>query len=100
MEQARNGVSSLVSKDYDSGCDTTEYASTLDSPRSGSHRPSSVASLASLSHHAKSLVSTFSCTGEREVADRVKKVNGGRLINPRNRSPPQIRGSPRYSSRK
>ena len=81
MEQARQGVSS-VGKGYDSDrCDTNDFSSNIDSPRSA--RPSSIASMASLSHHAKSIVSTFSCTGEREFSDRHSKKSVNQRINPR-----------------
>ena len=83
MEQARQGISS-IGKDYDSDrCDTNDICSNIDSPRSA--RPSSIASMASLSHHAKSIVSTFSCTGEREYSDRQNKKSGSQriLVNPR-----------------
>ena len=109
MDQARQGVSS-IGKDSDSErYDTHDYsnhASNSDSPRSG--RPSSVASFASFSHHAKSIASTFSCTGEREYAERQKK-NGNR-INSRihhhggDKSPPPPTSShhrsPQYVSRR
>jgi hypothetical protein len=108
MDQARQGVSSMaVAQHSDSEqYDFTNQSSNSDSPRSA--RPSSVASFASLSHHAKSIASTFSCTGERELAERQKK-NGGRTNgNSRiyhhggDKSPTQSsqRISPQYSSRR
>ena len=87
MEQAKQGVQSLGAaagggRDSDSErCDDLQpQPSNSDcSPRSG--RPSSVASFASLSLHAKSIVSTFSCNGERELAEqhRQKKSYGSRI---------------------
>ncbi len=103
MDQARQGVSS-IGKDSDNEKyldNESHHASNYDSPRSG--RPSSVASFASLSHHAKSIVSTFSCTGEREFAEQKKS---GNRINPRrnvDRSPPPAtttHRSPQYNSRR
>ena len=89
MEQAKLGVQNLGAavaggqgRDSDSErCDDLRpQPSTSDySPRSG--RPSSVASFASLSLHAKSIVSTFSCNGERELAEQQqqKKSYGSRI---------------------
>jgi len=109
MDQARQGVSS-IGKDSDNekylDNDSSQHASAsnYDSPRSG--RPSSVASFASLSHHAKSIVSTFSCTGEREFAEQKKSGNSNRIHPRRNMdrsSPPPAttaQRSPRYNSKR
>lgn len=99
MDQARQVVST-IGKDYDSDrCDTTTNdfsASNVDSPRSGSNKPSSVASFASLSHHAKSIVGTFSCNGEREFSERYQK-GGNRISSSRTFHSSSGRSSPRQS---
>ncbi len=89
MEQAKLGVHALGAttegggNSLDTTMDTTDEHSHqqhsrtyADSPKSG-RNSSSVASFASLSHHAKSIVSTFSCTGERELAEHQEQQRRG-----------------------
>ncbi len=75
MEQAKQGMQSLGKDSDDERYDDIQPPNASDSPRSG--RPSSVASFASLSHHAKSIVTNFSCTGEREFAEESKRRSQG-----------------------
>jgi len=104
MEQARLGVN-LASKDFNSdgganGTVSTAEGTNLDSPRSG-RNGSSVASFASFSHHAKSIVSSFSCSGggnqQQQLSDRQRRNNNGgtNRINRIHGSPPYGGGSRR-----
>ena len=108
MELAKQGVQTLVKESSDNNeryhhyHDDHHSHNNLDSPRSGRPSSSSVASFASFSHHAKSIVTTFSCNGEREFVDQQqqnqqRKSYGSRIKHSSSRLGETIRSSPQSS---